>query len=115
MRAIAPSQRRHVSPPSWNAARCLERIAREGRGVIVLLSQPETEQHLLASVDVALGGEAATDAAAPEGGPSVLNLVGVGSQILRQLGVGQMRLMGPPMRYNAISGFGLEIVEHVPY
>ena len=45
----------------------------------------------------------------------MLNLVGVGSQILRQLGVGQMRLMGPPMRYNAISGFGLEIVEHVPY
>jgi len=103
------------SAPNWNAARCLERIAREGRGVMVLLSQPESEQQLLASVEVALGGEAAVEAPAPEGGRSVLNLVGVGSQILRQLGVGQMRVMGPPIRYNAISGFGLEVAEYVIY
>jgi 3,4-dihydroxy 2-butanone 4-phosphate synthase/GTP cyclohydrolase II len=101
--------------PNWNVSRCLECIDREGRGVIVLLSQPETEQQLIASVDAALGGEAATEPTAPEGGQSVLNLVGVGSQILRQLGVGQMRVMGPPIRYNAISGFGLEVAEYVIY
>jgi 3,4-dihydroxy 2-butanone 4-phosphate synthase/GTP cyclohydrolase II len=41
--------------------------------------------------------------------------VGVGSQILRHLGVGRMRVMGPKIRYNAISGFGLEVVEHIPF
>jgi 3,4-dihydroxy 2-butanone 4-phosphate synthase/GTP cyclohydrolase II len=99
---------------NWNAARCLERIDREDGGVLVLLSQPETERHLLASVEAALGAARASDAA-PERPPNVQSLVGVGSQILRQLGVGRMRLMGPPIRYNAISGFGLEVVEHVVY
>ena len=41
------------------------------------------------------------------------NTVGLGSQILRALGVGKIRLMGPAIRYNAISGFGLEVVEHL--
>jgi GTP cyclohydrolase II len=35
--------------------------------------------------------------------------VGLGSQILRDLGVGKIRLMGAPIKYNAISGFGLEV------
>ena len=39
--------------------------------------------------------------------------VGVGSQILRQLGVQKMRLMGPDKHYNGISGFDLEVVEYV--
>ena len=41
--------------------------------------------------------------------------IGTGSQILRDLGVGRMRLLGYPARYNAISGFDLEVVEFVPF
>jgi hypothetical protein len=26
-----------------------------------------------------------------------------------------MRVMGPPIRYNALSGFGLEVVEYLAY
>ena len=40
--------------------------------------------------------------------------VGTGSQILRNLGVGKMRLLSSPMKFNAISGFDLEIVEYIP-
>lgn len=40
--------------------------------------------------------------------------VGTGSQILRDLGVGKMRLLSSPMKFNAISGFDLEIVEYIP-
>jgi 3,4-dihydroxy 2-butanone 4-phosphate synthase/GTP cyclohydrolase II len=39
--------------------------------------------------------------------------IGVGSQILRDLGVTQMRLLSSPLKFNALSGFGLEIVEYV--
>ena len=100
-------------PPGWNPARCLERIAREGAGVFVLLDQPESVEHRLASVEVALGARSpALPARAPN---SNHTLVGVGSQILRRLGVGQMRVMGPQIRYNAISGFGLEVVEYLPF
>ncbi|MEE2914328.1 MAG: hypothetical protein VX745_06615, partial [Pseudomonadota bacterium] len=39
-------------------------------------------------------------------------VVGIGSQILRDIGVGKMRLLSSPTRYN-ISGFHLEVVEFV--
>ena len=38
----------------------------------------------------------------------------IGAQILRDLGVRKMRLMSSPMKFNAISGFDLEVVEYVP-
>ena len=98
--------------PGWNSARCLERIAAEREGVFVLLDQRESEQHVLDTIEVALGRQPAPETAI-DGSHNVYNLIGVGSQILRQLGVGKMRVMGPPIRYNAISGFGLEVVEHL--
>jgi 3,4-dihydroxy 2-butanone 4-phosphate synthase/GTP cyclohydrolase II len=39
--------------------------------------------------------------------------VGTGSQILRDLGVGKMRLLSQEMKFNAISGFDLEIEEYI--
>jgi 3,4-dihydroxy 2-butanone 4-phosphate synthase/GTP cyclohydrolase II len=30
---------------------------------------------------------------------------------LRDLGVGQIRLMGAPLKYNALAGFGLEVID----
>jgi 3,4-dihydroxy 2-butanone 4-phosphate synthase/GTP cyclohydrolase II len=41
--------------------------------------------------------------------------IGTGSQILRDLGVGKMRLLSFPARFNAISGFDLEVVDFVQY
>ncbi len=38
---------------------------------------------------------------------------GVGAQILSDLGVGQMRLLGNPRKLNALKGFGLEVVEYI--
>ena len=41
--------------------------------------------------------------------------IGTGSQILRDLGVGKMRLLSFPARFNAISGFDLEVEEFVRF
>ncbi|MNF17213.1 bifunctional 3,4-dihydroxy-2-butanone 4-phosphate synthase/GTP cyclohydrolase II-like protein [compost metagenome] len=41
--------------------------------------------------------------------------LGVGSQILRDLGVRKMRLLSFPVAYKAVSGFELEVVEFVPF
>ena len=46
--------------------------------------------------------------------PATYSTVGAGSQILRDLGVRKMRLMSAPMKFNAISGFDLEVVEYLP-
>ncbi|MDO6575615.1 GTP cyclohydrolase II, partial [Staphylococcus pasteuri_A] len=44
---------------------------------------------------------------------SASRTVGVGSQILADLGVSKMRLLSSPKRYHALSGFGLEVVEYI--
>ncbi len=93
----------------WSAQRCLQAIAREGRGVLVLLARSESDEQLLQSLDLALGTLPAPE---PSAGDSY-NTVGLGSQILRDLGVGKIRLMGPPIKYNAISGFGLEVIDYL--
>lgn len=40
--------------------------------------------------------------------------IGVGAQILRELGVQQMKLLSSAMKFNALSGFDLEVVEYLP-
>ena len=43
----------------------------------------------------------------------IVRVVGTGSQILRDIGVGKMRLLSSPTKFNAISGFQLEVVEFI--
>lgn len=93
----------------WRIGDCLFHIAREGKGVLVLLARRETDEQLLHSVDLALGTDRGTDSETPD----TYTTVGLGSQILRDLGVGKMHLLGAPMKYNAISGFGLEVLDYV--
>jgi len=99
------------APSGWNMHRCMERIGREG-GVVVLLSGPESPEDLLASADIAWG-ETAAPAPVGQDRHNPYMSVGLGSQILRDVGVGKIRLMGAELRYNAISGFDLEVVEFV--
>lgn len=95
---------------SWNIRRCMERVVEEGSGVVVLLAGNEDNSALLSSVDIALGQKAAVTAS--DGSHNAYLTVGLGSQILRDVGVGKIRLMGPPIKYNAISGFDLEVVDY---
>ncbi|MDH4041469.1 MAG: bifunctional 3,4-dihydroxy-2-butanone-4-phosphate synthase/GTP cyclohydrolase II, partial [Gammaproteobacteria bacterium] len=93
--------------PSWSMAACLQAVAENGRGVIVLLTRSEGPEQLLASIDMALGSASQAGAMTPDS----YTTVGLGSQILKDLGVGKIHLMGAPIKYNAISGFGLEVLD----
>ena len=42
-----------------------------------------------------------------------LRTIGLGAQILSDLGVKKMRVLSAPKRIHALSGFGLEVVEYV--
>lgn len=95
--------------PTWSFGKCLHTLAEAGRGVIVLLTRAEHPEQLLASVDMALGEDG--DAVPPP--PDIYTSVGLGSQILKDLGVGKIHLMGAPIKYNAISGFDLEVLDFV--
>jgi len=86
----------------WTAQRALKSIAEAGKGVLVVLNSDQS-----ISVD-----ELESNNQKPQ---YAYHNVGIGSQILKNLNVGKMRLMGPELRFPAISGFGLEITEFVEY
>lgn len=98
----------------WNMNRAIREVAREGKGVIVLLAHQEDTDDLVFSSDIVLGHKALPMATKKR--DTEMNLsVGLGSQLLREAGVRKMRLMSSPVKYNAISGFDLEVVEYIPY
>ena len=95
---------------SWSIQESLSRVSEEGAGVVVFINKEETDGELLTQVDAVLGRETVDDSQQRSVGYSQ---VGMGAQILRDLGVGKIRLMGSPVKYNALEGFGLEVVEFI--
>jgi len=93
---------------SWGLDASLAYIARQGRGVAVLLNGGESAAQLLAQFS-----GTATPAQAPERGRMDLRTYGIGAQILRECGVVRMTLMGTPRRMPSMAGYGLEIAGHI--
>src|SRR5690606_26789353 len=93
--------------PVWTYHQSLERVSKEG-GVVLLLCHDETTQAVDESIDWLISGRQQRP-----NSEVLYKQVGTGSQILRDLGVGKMRVMSAPMRYSALSGFDLEVVEYV--
>ena len=95
---------------SWPLARAMQAVADAGEGVVVILEPRGSEamdERLAQYIDDSL----------PKPGSRLVPYltVGTGSQILRHAGVGQMRLLSAPMKFSALSGFDLEVVEYVEY
>ena len=86
-----------------------EERRRVGEGVVVILEnrddEPIEEQF----------SQYVGDTLPKPGMRLVLSTVGTGSQILKHANVGKMRLLSTPMKFSAISGFDLEVVEYVEY
>jgi 3,4-dihydroxy 2-butanone 4-phosphate synthase/GTP cyclohydrolase II len=87
---------------SWSVHDALARIAREGRGVMVLLNCSETAGQLI---------ERVSDGARPAPAPRAASLLtyGIGAQVLRDLKVGRMRLLAAPRKMPSMAGWALEI------
>ena len=84
------------SSHSWGVGQALRAIQDAGTGVMVLMNCNQEE------------------ARAPKAGRSMdLRLYGIGAQILRDLGVGRMRLMAAPRKMPSMTGFGLEVTGYV--
>ena len=97
---------------SWSTHTALEAIAKEGRGVLVLLVYPETAEDMDRNIDQMLN---ISTKKTPPASEVVYFQIGTGSQILMDLGISKMRLLSAPFKFSGISGFDLEVVEYVDY
>jgi 3,4-dihydroxy 2-butanone 4-phosphate synthase / GTP cyclohydrolase II len=83
------------STHSWGVGEALKEIREAQAGVMVLMNCNQDE------------------ARAPKAARSLdLRLYGIGAQILRDLGVGKMRLMAAPRKMPSMAGFGLEVTSY---
>ncbi len=84
----------------------LRRIAAEERGVVVVLAGDDGGEALLARLGgVSAQGEPST--------PAQWRRLGLGAQILVDLGVRRLRVLGTPRKLVGLAGFGLEVVDQV--
>ncbi len=92
---------------SWGVHEALAAIAQNGSGVMVLLNCSQTDDALEARLR-----DDSPDARASRRSDRSADLrtYGIGAQILRDLGVGRMRLMAAPRKMPSMTGFGLEVL-----
>jgi 3,4-dihydroxy 2-butanone 4-phosphate synthase/GTP cyclohydrolase II len=95
---------------SWGVGEALQTIQKAGCGVMVLMNCSQAGEALESRLEDAQDAKAVR----PRAGRSMdLRLYGIGAQILRDLGVGRMRLMAAPRKMPSMAGFGLEVTGYL--
>jgi 3,4-dihydroxy 2-butanone 4-phosphate synthase / GTP cyclohydrolase II len=87
---------------SWSLHEAMQMISQEESGVVVMLRREETKEdifHTIHSAERTISNQ------------PILKDYGIGAQILRDLGVVKMRLLGEERKIPSISGFGLIVTE----
>jgi 3,4-dihydroxy 2-butanone 4-phosphate synthase/GTP cyclohydrolase II len=94
---------------SWGVGEALETIHNAGSGVMVLMNCSQSGDALESRLEDPQDAKAVR----PRAGRMDLRLYGIGAQILRDLGVGRMRLMAAPRKMPSMAGFGLEVTGYL--
>ncbi|MBC7500034.1 MAG: 3,4-dihydroxy-2-butanone-4-phosphate synthase [Herminiimonas sp.] len=92
---------------SWNVASAMAAIKASPRGVMVLLNCEESAEQMFAQFDAL---NAPQSRPSPRGSSMDLRTYGIGAQILKDLGVGKMKLLASPRKMPSMTGFNLEVV-----
>ena len=95
---------------SWNMASAMEAICKSERGVIVLLNCEESAEQMFAQF------AALTDPTSrPQQRAASMDLrtYGIGAQILKDIGVGKMKLLASPRKMPSMTGFDLEVTGYL--
>ena len=89
---------------SWPLPKALATLQKNARGAALLLNCGEDVAALVPHVLPAPNGSAR-----PAAGQMDLRTYGIGAQILRELGIAKMKLLGSPRRMPSMTGYGLEV------
>ncbi|HHH35505.1 MAG TPA: 3,4-dihydroxy-2-butanone-4-phosphate synthase [Gammaproteobacteria bacterium] len=96
---------------AWSLRAAMARVVAEGSGIIVVLRcEADAGQLLRRMEDYRRPPARGASQASPA---TELRSYGVGAQILVDLGVRRMRVLGSPLKLHALSGFGLDVIEYI--
>jgi 3,4-dihydroxy 2-butanone 4-phosphate synthase/GTP cyclohydrolase II len=99
---------------SWSLRRAMAHVAAAECGAVVVLRQRPDDRALLRRVkDFALEQQGVAPPRPPAG--NELRTYGVGAQIVADLGIRRMTVMGTSKRMHGLSGFGLEVVDYIEH
>jgi 3,4-dihydroxy 2-butanone 4-phosphate synthase/GTP cyclohydrolase II len=90
----------------WTFQDAIKQVEKEGSGIVVLMCYEKSSNDMEEQIEEMLTGQVKKIT-----NDSVYRQVGTGAQILRELGVHKMKIMAAPLKFTAISGFDLEVVE----
>jgi 3,4-dihydroxy 2-butanone 4-phosphate synthase / GTP cyclohydrolase II len=106
---------------SWPLSAALQRIQHSKQGVAVLLNIDQSSDNnsewlnWFSNADDANSENQTPKTIQPHHNKMDLRTYGIGSQILRQLGVRKMRLLGNPRKMPSMTGFDLQVTEFETY
>ncbi len=95
---------------SWSLSEAMQKIHTAERGILVLLNCGEQPEAFLARFNT-LGKKKEAEAI-PVSSQTLRNY-GIGAQILRDLGVGKMKLLANPKKMPSMTGFNLDVVGYL--
>jgi 3,4-dihydroxy 2-butanone 4-phosphate synthase / GTP cyclohydrolase II len=100
------------STHSWPVLKALELIAQQKAGVLVLLNCNQSSDDVFAQFDALASmdqNKQLKGSIAKKQAKMDLRTYGVGAQILKDLGVGSMRLLSQPRKMPSMAGFDLQV------
>ena len=80
----------------WSIRKSLQKIADEGTGVFVLINHRDAKTYWLSNLK--------DENIEPKRNRRV---IGIGSQILRAIGLNKIKVLGTPTKYSGLSGFNI--------
>jgi 3,4-dihydroxy 2-butanone 4-phosphate synthase / GTP cyclohydrolase II len=92
---------------SWTMASAMAAINASERGAMVLLNCEESAEQMFAQFAALNTPDLKPQ---PRGSRMDLRTYGIGAQILKDLGVGKMKLLASPRKMPSMTGFNLEVV-----
>jgi 3,4-dihydroxy 2-butanone 4-phosphate synthase/GTP cyclohydrolase II len=96
----------HGLPYSFSIDQAMKVLADQETGVLILLQRKDINRAMMAALTSEKSDE-------PQSARWDNRLFGTGAQILLDLGVTKMRLMGRPTRMPSMAGFGLEVTGYL--
>ena len=96
----------------WPLQKAMSRIAKEGKGIIIILGMPENNENIVKRMKNYNSQDSGAELTASDGGFDI-RTYGIGAQILADLGVQKMKVLSAPKKFHGLSGFGLEVTEYV--